>query len=312
MKFNIGSIADKVYSALPNGVSQKLGKAALSVKSNSPAILLGVGVVGFGATVYSASRATLKLQDILEEHEENERNAADLFAQERKDYTQDDYNKDRFYIWSRSAVAILKLYAPAAGLAAISLAAFGGSHVILNRRNAALASAYAAVEKAYDKYRQRVISEYGEDKDKEFRFNTVEKDVKGEDGKKTKQKVATAKDPHMYARVFDSGNRNWSNNPTENRIFLRLQQNWANDKLVARGHVFLNEVYDCLGLERTKAGSVVGWTLSEDGTDNFIDFGCFEDSLEDFSTLNFIDGNEDKGVLLDFNVNGVIYDKLKD
>jgi hypothetical protein len=98
--------------------------------------------------------------------------------------------------------------------------------------------------------------------------------------------------PFIYAREFNGANRHWSGHPQDNKMFLKAQEQWCNDRLNAVGHVFLNEVYDMLGFDRTSAGAVVGW-LKGDG--NFVDFGMVE--VEGDFTLNF-------------NVQGVIWDKI--
>jgi hypothetical protein len=88
-----------------------------------------------------------------------------------------------------------------------------------------------------------------------------------------------------------------------NRLFVTCQQNYLNHVLQVRGHVFLNEAYDALGLERSTAGAVVGWVMGDNG-DNYIDFGIFE-----AQNARFVNGSE-RSILLDFNVDGVIYDKI--
>jgi hypothetical protein len=87
-------------------------------------------------------------------------------------------------------------------------------------------------------------------------------------------------------------------------MFLQCQQNYFNQQLKARGHVFLNEIYDAIGLERSKAGTIVGWVTDGNG-DGYIDFGMFEDA-----SRRFINGIE-PSILLDFNVDGVIYDLIE-
>jgi hypothetical protein len=80
--------------------------------------------------------------------------------------------------------------------------------------------------------------------------------------------------------------------------------------LRARGHVFLNDVYDSLGIPRSKAGAVVGWVLNRNGEgDNFISFGVFDGTTQEIR--DFVNGYEGS-ILLDFNVDGVIYDKIED
>ena len=91
--------------------------------------------------------------------------------------------------------------------------------------------------------------------------------------------------------------------------FLRAQQTYFNELLQARGHVFLNEVYDALGLPRTKAGAIVGWVYDSDTPvgDNYISFEMCEANKE--KVRNFINGVEPT-ILLDFNVDGIILDLI--
>lgn len=101
--------------------------------------------------------------------------------------------------------------------------------------------------------------------------------------------------------IFDENSVCWSPTPEYNRVFLQCQQNYANDLLRARGHIFLNEIHDMLGVPRTGNGAVCGWI------DNPVDFGIFnQDGIKrDLLT--------DDGVIhLEFNVDGVIYDKIDD
>lgn len=107
----------------------------------------------------------------------------------------------------------------------------------------------------------------------------------------------------IYGRWFDEGSLNWQKNTEMNHIFLECQQRYANNKLQAKGHMFLNEVYDALGLERSQAGAVVGWVINGDG-DGYIDFGMYEPGS------NLFINNIEPRILLDFNVDGVVYDKI--
>jgi hypothetical protein len=99
--------------------------------------------------------------------------------------------------------------------------------------------------------------------------------------------------PSLYARIFDQDNQHWSSHPEINEMFLLAQQEYANYRLNAQGYLFLNDVYDMLGFKRTSNGQLVGW-LKGDG--NFVDFSMAQVSLE--------------ATLLDFNVDGVIYEQI--
>lgn len=108
----------------------------------------------------------------------------------------------------------------------------------------------------------------------------------------------------MYARLYDETNPEWHNNAEMNRTILSVKEQWANHKLVMDGFVFLNDIYEQLGFERSSAGQLVGWLKDSETGDNYIDFGLYEKRNE-----AFINGQE-PSVWLDFNVDGVMFDKI--
>lgn len=109
-----------------------------------------------------------------------------------------------------------------------------------------------------------------------------------------------------YTTVFGDGCKGWTKNPVYNKMFLLEQQRYFNDILRAKGHLFLNEVYDGLGMPRTYMGQVVGWFYDEKEPigDNFIDFGLRNEYNQDF-----MDGKS-RDAILSFNVDGNILDRL--
>jgi Family of unknown function (DUF6353) len=249
-----------------------------------------------------ACRATLKVHEILHEAEHDLTMAKSM---DHEEYSEKDRSRDVAIIYARSAGKFLRIYGPSILLGAASIGALTQSHNILQQRNLALTAAYAAIEQAFNEYRGRVIDKYGEDQDREFRYSAEEVEVIDEDGKMTREIRVGSDAPSMYARFFDETSTQWKKYPEYNKIFLLCQQNYVNDMLKSRGHIFLNEVYDALGMERSRAGQVVGWIISHDG-DNYIDFGVFDDTE---TARNFVNGRENS-ILIDFNVDGVIYDKI--
>jgi hypothetical protein len=292
---------------IPNAVGRVLGSQSLAFQKHSPTILFGTGVVGMVGSTVLACRATLKLEEVLVKADDD-LSMSKRVAKERPDeYTEDDRKKDTALIYVRSAANIAKLYAPAVGVGILSVAALTKSHNILSERNAALTAAYFAVDKAFKEYRIRVVDKYGEAEDQFLRYSTEDIRISNEETGKDEIVVRVSPDAtSMYAKFFDEFSPSWSKDPEVNFIFVRCQQNYANDLLKARGHVFLNEVYDMLGIPRTKAGSVVGWLLS-DHSDNYIDFGVFD--TDNPKARDFVMGREGS-ILLDFNVDGVIFDKI--
>jgi len=101
---------------------------------------------------------------------------------------------------------------------------------------------------------------------------------------------------------FNEGCARRTKDPQYNKRYLQHQQQHLNDLLRFRGHVYLNEVFDVLGLPRTKFGQVSGWVYEDENS--YIDFGLNSESNEDFINGKTADA------LLDFNVDGLIIDRI--
>jgi hypothetical protein len=301
---------------IPTSIATKFGRPLLHLQKTSPQIMFAGGVVAGLTSTVLACRATLKVSDVLAGAEELKLKAEMLHGNpellpENEHYDEKAYAKDLTVIKVKTILTLTKLYAPAAGLAMVSVALLTGSHITLNKRNASLTAAYASIDQAFNKYRERVKDQLGEDVDREMRYGTRtdSETIEDKDGKKKVVKHTRVADgtPSQYARFFDQLCPDFKKNAEYNMIFLKAQQNYANDMLQARGHVFLNEIYDMLGLERSSAGAVVGWVHGKGG-DDYIDFGIFDDRTNE-RVRDFVNGREN-AVLLDFNVDGVIYDKI--
>ena len=289
------------------------------VQKYSPEILMGVGVVGIVTSGVMACKATLKLNDILDECKEtrDKIKAVESDPYYNDKYTAEDAKKDLTVNYMQTSIKIAKLYAPALLLGSASIGCLLASNDILRKRNAALSAAYMTVDKGFKEYRQRVADRFGEEVEKEIRYNIkaqeVETTVVNEDGSETVVKeTVNVMDPNLYsdyARFFDEFNPNWQNDPEYNLMFLKSQQQYANDLLRSRGRLFLNEVYELLGIEKSKAGQIVGWVYNEKNPsgDNFVDFGIY--NMNNERTRAFVNGCE-PSILLDFNVDGNIWDLM--
>lgn len=296
--------------SIQTAVTSKVGRQVLVAQKHSPTILFAAGVVGVVATTVLAARATLKLEEVLDETQNDLDKANKASVLHPDEYSENDHKKDVVLIYARTAGKMTRLYGPAALVGMASIGCLTGAHLVLNRRNVALTAAYAALDKGFREYRRRVVEEFGEDKDRDLRFGLTSKDIlddecEGEPEKKT-VKVIDGKNVSIYARFFDENSSSWNKMPHYNQAFIRCQQSYANDLLNARGHVFLNEIYDMLGLERSKEGAVVGWVKDGHG-DGYIDFGVFRGDT--YMGQLFVNGDE-RSILLDFNVDGVIYDLI--
>jgi hypothetical protein len=226
-------------------------------------------------------------------------------------YNEAELKRDLAAISIRGVGSLARLYAPSVLLGTVSVACLTKSHAILQDRNLALTAAYAAVDNAFARYRERVVDRYGSEIDRELQYDTERIDIVDEEtGKVTSEDVITDAPGSAYARFYDEySSRNWSPDPDINLLFLRNVQNYCNDRLRARGHLFLNEVFSELGLAHTKAGAIVGWRWNKESGDDYVDFGIWDGTQE--SVNDFFNGREG-AILLDFNVDGVIYDKIEE
>lgn len=253
---------------IPNSVTRTIARQILMGKKNSPHIFFAGGIAGIVTSTVLACRATLKVDKTLDEiktdiHDVKETGKTEVVNEDEVEIvwrSDQDYYKDLMYVYGRSVVKIGRLYGPSIILGSASIAALTGSHVQLTRRNSALTATLAAVSQAFNDYRGRVQRELG--KERELELYRCEEDVEYEEGnKKELVKVSDPNKHSIYARCFDESSREWRKSSELNRMFIQCQQNYHNHLLQARGHVFLNEVYDSLGLERSQAGSVVGWII---------------------------------------------------
>ena len=295
-----------------------LSSAQYQVKKHSPEILMVAGIAGTVVGTVLACKATTKVSEIIEEKNKAIEDVHTCLEDKEIEYTEEDSKKDLTIIYAQTGVKLFKLYAPAIGVMALSFASIIAGHKVLKKRNVAIAAAYAAIDKGFKQYRKNVIVEFGEGVDQQMRFGLKSKEVKkkGKDGKTVKETEYYI-DPEgnpldnisEYARFFDAASENFAKDPEYNMMFLRRQQDYANEMLKARGHLFLNEVYDLLDIPRSTAGQVVGWVYDKNGNtkgDNYVDFVLYRN---DPGTRRFVNGLE-YNILLDFNVDGVIYDLI--
>lgn len=308
------------FNEIMNTASRTMHRVGFKIKKASPEIMVVAGVVGVVTSTVMACKATTKVNDILEETKKQVDDVHNVLESENvpaDQYTDDDAKKDLAIIYTQTGVKLIKLYGPAVLVGALSVTGILASHRILKKRNVALAAAYTTIDRSFKEYRGRVVERFGKELDRELRYNIKAQEIEevtvDKDGNETvEKKTINVVDPNMYsdyARIFDNGSTGWTKDPEYNLMFLKNQQNYANDKLKAQGYLFLNDVYDMLGIPRTKAGQIVGWIYDPDNTvgDNFVDFGIYD--IYNEKACDFVNGRE-RSIVLDFNVDGNILDLI--
>ena len=319
---------NKLVESIGGVLAKKGSLALLKLKNVSPEILIGAGIISIVAGTVLACKATLKVDDILDEHERNML-AINTAHEEVKDFIDDDVRQEKALTYFQTGKSFLKIYWPSAVLMGGGIIFLISSHGIMRQRNAALAAAYSVIDTAFREYRGRVVDELGADKDFHFMHNTtyetITEETTDESGKKkkTKKEIQVLNEDggtSMYARWYAkqewdikdgsyTGSSQWVNNPDYNATNLILKNSMLNDTLKARGYLFLNDVYEELGFPRTKAGQIVGWVWDGDG-DNYVSFGPEVDGLINKTKTSII-YRPGGSILLDFNVDGPILELLK-
>lgn len=293
-------------------VSNIVSKIGFQLKKHGPDIMVAAGALASIGSTVLACRATVKAQPVLEEHKEQLEELKK--EQEESDCSEKEKNRQVAKLYLETGWKLTKLYGPSVLLGAAGIGCSVGSHKIMLNRNAATAAAYTVLSEAVSQYREKVKGQVGEDEEKKLWGNrqalpTPEDAPEVDENKKLPRDRQGKYGP--YARVFDEANEGWNENPELTMYYLKMVETQANNLLQSRGHLFLNEVYDLLGYERSKIGQYVGWI--DDPKDPsracHVDFGLYD--IRDKMKRRFINGYE-PNVWLDFNVDGVIVNDIPD
>ncbi len=310
----------------------RTAKLSLDIlKRNKETVLLISGLAAGLGTVVTASKGTLAAKDIIEEHKQNVKDINEASETDPEYKDSDIHKKDVIKNCVCTSTKLVKAYAPSVVLGATSVCCILAQHkmmttkvVKLEETVASLSAAYIAVDTAFKKYRKRVIDKYGEKEDAYFRYglkeDTIEITEADEKGKtkKHKEKILTidSLDKSDYAKFFDGSSEEFIfQDPMKykpdwdaNLRTLMIRQKTANDILIRDGYLFLNDVYDLLGMEKTKAGQVVGWIYDPENPniDSCVDFKI----ISPIKDADILDAYGEEGILVDFNVDGIIIDKL--
>lgn len=295
-----------VLSSIKN--INSVGRAGAVIQKFSPQILTAVGVVGVVTAGVLAAKATLRLEDVVDiakaDMDAVNDKKANLTAEE---YSSAQHKRDVTKVYFKTGKNLGKLYGLPVFLGVVSISCIIGGQGVQYKRTVGAVAAYKTLEETFERYRAQVINEFGEEKDQEFRSSYKVHEETDAEGNVTTTVHGdfSGKD---FTAFYDAKNPNWKNAPDYNLMFVKAQETYANQLLSSRGHVFLNDVFDGLGMPRTHEGAVLGWVLDKDGP-NFIDFGIVDMQNK---SARFLGTDKEFGdcIMLDFNVQGMIWDKF--
>ncbi len=209
-----------------------------AVSKHSPEILVGIGISGMIATTVLAVKATPKAIALINEKAEDE----DCLPEEIN-------NVEKFKLcW--------KCYIPAAITCVTSAACLIGAQSVNARRNAALAAAYTLSDSALREYKEKVIETIGEKKEQIVRDKIAEERIKKNPDTNAEVIVTDRGETLCYDSL--SG-RYFHSDPEA----IKQAVNELNETMLNDMYVSLNEFYDALGLDHTKLGDDLGWSMDD-------------------------------------------------
>lgn len=307
-------------------IVRNVSMGLLKVRKYAPEILTAGAIISGGASLALTVKQTITMEPCfepmvsfkkkVEEYDTAFNEAMELYEKHKDEpdcpqppeliYTQEMRHKDTLITYVQTGLNLVKHYAAPLAFAGISTACVLGMYHVWHTRYTAVVAAYTGLQGLFEKYKEAVKEQYGEEAEKMTTALSVDKATEKMEVQDGVMKKKVYRQGSQYARFFDESSIFFKRSAGENLSFLGRQQALANQMLRMNGSLFLNEVYDMLGFPRTKVGSVVGW-VHETGRDHEVDFGFW--NLEDERHRAFINGWEN-AVLLDFNVDGVIYDLI--
>ncbi len=230
-------------------------QAKQAISDNSPAILTALGVTGTLTVAYLTGKATFKAAEIIREAQDQDCRGNESCVNGHlsqgypcpKDSSMDTWDKVDL-VW--------KQYVPAAGIAAMTVAAIVGANHISTRRVAAFASAYSFAEKGFSQYKEKVLEKVGPKKEGEIRDEVAKQQLKDHPLSKTPI-ILTGRGEHL---CFDAHSGRYFQSDIEK---VRSAVNDIRDQIHSQDSASLSDYWHLIGLDSTTGSDDLGWTTEQ-------------------------------------------------
>lgn len=231
-----------------------LNTIKVGVKKKSPQIMIGLGIAGGITTTVLAVKATPKAIRLLQEAR---------YSKSGDGLAESDNEED---LPSLTPVEVVKTtwkcYIPAVITGGLSIACILGANSVHARRNAAIATAYKLSETAFAEYKEKVVEEIGEKKEKVIRDKANQEHVN---------------ERPVTSVVFTGSGKTLCYDGVSGRYFesdiaiIQKAVNEINRDMTYDMYVSLSDFYDKLGLPHTDVSDDLGWNLDQGLVE--VDFG---------------------------------------
>ena len=292
------------------------------------------GICG-GAAIVSACLATLKLEDVVDEHHAKVAEVKDNYIS--LEQTSDDgsvitetvsdskaYKRDLTKVYFSTAVKMGRLYAPTATILAFSAYFIGWSYKSvkvenkeLKTENAELFAALRGSEAILKRYRDEMRERVGDEEERRFYNNIKTQDIeyveRSDDGKEKKKKVKGAEvingELSGDAFIFDESCTAYVGHDINHNLYIAgLLRNQCSDNLFCNGSIMMFEILDAFGIDRDEVpGAFVRGCLAKrkGGEADVIDM-----DIRKVWVFNEGTGEYVEKILVDPKLDGVIIDRI--
>lgn len=202
------------------------------VKKNSSTILTCAGAVGVVGTAVMAVKATPKALKLIEEAEREK--------------------GDELSKWETIQVAA-PVYIPSVLIGVGTLTCIFGAHMVNQRTQAALTSAYALLDQTHKEYKKKIKEMYGDEADKKVR----EELAKDNYDTKTIDEEEYEDGKTLF---YDEFSKRYYRVLKETQLRAEYE---INKMLSESGGASLNDYYDLLEIDRQDYGEFMGWSAAQ-------------------------------------------------
>lgn len=233
-------------------------QVAKSLDEKSPAILVGVGLVGFAATVVLAVKATPDANEVIEDTKKDLDEAVEVRETYPEEYSEEELKKEKASLYFDCAKGLVKLYGPAFLLGVSSTYCILKAQKIQSTRFMALATAYQITDASYKEYKNKVVETLGEKKERKI-VDEINKDKVKNNPPENNEVFVTGRGDTL---CYDSmSGRYFYSSPEK----IRQAQNVVNALLIDEDYVSLNTFYYEIGLPAIDLGEELGWNVDDPG-----------------------------------------------
>lgn len=211
------------------------------------------GAAGTVGTIALTVKATRQMDELSAKYKETEETI--LTHQEGHEPAEVDadlkQNKVAYVVGS------IKIVAPVVALGLASLGCFALSWGISSRRFKVLASAYSLLKLEYDKYREVVREDVGEEKEREYYATTQERVVQELE---TVQKVDKF---NLHGFWLEESEEFARDDASYNSALTANAKRKCDDIIGRDGYILINQVREAHKAPRIKDGNEWGWTIGD-------------------------------------------------